>query len=290
MSDFLKNIKYIQGDSSIFESSTQPLNILWGVQPRDLPGLEFLIPIMQIVKFIKAGHYVTILIADIHELLDSPHLTLRRIQNKGKAYKILIQLLVELFDANSNNIYYKFGSEFQLSSEYILDFYNLSSLTTIDETFKAREINIESVKMNTLIYPILQSLDEKYINCDVFYGSITQELMCVYSETIMNKYKKDYDVKKVLYLLQDMNKKICISFFDPPDTIQNKLNDFSQEDIEYLYDNILIPLLDLREDNVVLLSNNKEKIGELLSKHLDLFYNNLFNSEFGAFYYKFMNS
>jgi len=150
MSDLLKNIKYIQGDSSLLESSVKPLHILWGVQPRDLPGLEFLIPIMQIVKFIKAGHYVTILIADIHELLDSPHLTLRRIQNKGKAYKILIQLLVELFDANSNNIYYKFGSEFQLSSEYILDFYNLSSLTTIDETFKAREITPFSLKNGTL--------------------------------------------------------------------------------------------------------------------------------------------
>jgi tyrosyl-tRNA synthetase len=298
--DLLENIDYIQGDISIFKTSKKPLNILWGVQPRDLPGIEFLIPIMQIVRFIKAGHFITILIADIHELLDSPHYTLSKIQNRGKAYKIIIQLLVELFNANSDNINYKYGSEFQLSSDYILDFYKISSLTTICDTFKAKatenntdntddNIHESDKKMTKMIYPILQSLDEKYTECDVFYGSTTQINMCKYSETLMNKYGKD---NKILYLLQNLTKKISLSFFDPPDTIRNKLDDFSDEDIEYLYNKILLPLLELRDDNKYFIMNrekNKEKISELLSKHLDHFYNNLFNSYLGENYFSLMN-
>lgn len=282
MSDLLDKIDIIQGDKSILQEFDKPLNILWGVQPRELPGLEFLVPIMQIVKFIKAGHYITILLADIHELLDSPHLNLNMIQNRGKAYKILIELLVELFDVNPNNICYKYGSEFQLSSDYIFDFYKISSQTTINETFKARELNTTSEKMTTMIYPILQSLDEKYVNCDIFYGSITQELMCKYSEDLMNNNRKTD--KKVLYLLQDLTKKISISFFDPLDTIQTKLEYLTEDDKEYLTDKILSPLLELRDDNTFYLSATKQIISELLSKHLDCFYNKLLHSDFMNYY------
>ena len=283
MTNLLKNIDYIQGDKTILDLSNKPLNILWGVQPRDLPGLEFLVPIMQIVKFIKAGHYVTILLADIHDLLDSPHLTLHMIQSRGKAYQILIELLIELIDANPNNIEYKFGSEFQLSSDYILDFYKISSFTTINETFRARDIDTTSEKMTTMLYPILQSLDEKYVDCDVFYGSTTQELMCKYSEDLMKNNRKIN--KKVLYLLQDLTKKIGLSFFDPLDTIQSKLEYLTEDKIEYLSDNILSPLLELREDNTFWIANTKQIIAELLSKHLDCFYEKLIQSDFRSFYH-----
>ena len=292
MSDLLDNIDYIQGEKNILNKDKQ-LNILWGVQPRDLPGLEFLVPIMQIVKFIKAGHFITILLADIHELLDSHRLTLNQIQNRGKAYQILIELLVELFDANPHSICYKYGSEFQLSSDYILDFYKISSQTTINETFRAREIDLEPIesdnsisksnkKMTSMLYPILQSLDEKYVDCDVFYGSTTQELMCKYSEELMNNNRKTN--KKVLYLLQDLTKKISISFFDPLDTIQSKLEYLIEDDIEYLTDKILSPLLELRGDNTFYLSATKQIISELLSKHLDCFYNKLIQSDFMNYY------
>jgi tyrosyl-tRNA synthetase len=298
MTNLIANIDYIQGDKNILNLYDKPLNILWGVQPRDLPGLEFLVPIMQIVKFIKAGHYVTILLADIHELLDSPHLTLHMIQSRGKAYQILIQLLVELFDANPDSISYRFGSEFQLSSDYILDFYKISSFTTINETFRAREIDLEPIesdnsisksnkKMTTMLYPILQSLDEKYVDCDVFYGSTTQELMCKYSEELMKNNRNTN--KKVLYLLQDLTKKIGLSFFDPLDTIQSKLEYLTEDEIEYLSENILSPLLELRGDNTFWIANTKQIIAELLSKHLDCFYDKLIQSDFRSFYHSGWN-
>ena len=133
-----------------------------------------------------------------------------------------------------------------------------------------------------MLYPILQSLDEKYVDCDVFYGSTTQELMCKYSEELMNNNRKTN--KKVLYLLQDLTKKIQISFFDPLDTIQSKLEYLTEDDIEYLTENILSSLLELRDDNTFYLSATKKIISELLSKHLDCFYEKLIQSDFMTFY------
>lgn len=292
----LKNIDYIQGDITILNSN-KPLNILWGVQPRDLPGLEFLIPIMQIVKFIKSGHFITILIADIHELLESPNLDINTIQYRGKAYVKLIQLLLELFNANPYCIDYKFSSEFQLSSEYVMDFYKICSLATISDTFKSIEIDnisndnnsisTSNKKMTSIIYPVLQSLNEKYINYDIFYGSITQINMCKYSEKLMNN-DKNYD-KKILYLLQDLTTKVKISFFDPLDTIQLKLECFTEEELDYLCIKILIPLLKLRDDKTFWLTNTTEIIAKMLSKHLNQFYDKLLDSDFSKLYYSGWN-
>jgi tyrosyl-tRNA synthetase len=288
MEDLLTNIDYIQGDKEILKNNDCPLNILWGVQPRNLPGIEFLIPVMQIVKFIKSGNYITILLADIHELLDSPKLDIINIQYRGKALVKLIQLLLELFDVDPNTITYKFGSEFQLSSDYIMDFYKISSLTTIKETYNARENDLDITdndkKMTEMLYPILQSLDEKYVESDIFYGSITQKSMCKYSEDLMSKFYKNK--KKVLYLLQDLTKKIPISFFDPPDTIQIKLEDLTENDLAYLYNNILLPLLELRQDKTIFIENTKENISKLLSKHLTILYDNLITSEFIDYFRK----
>lgn len=288
------------------------INILWGVQPRNLPNLEFLIPILQIIKFLKYGYRVTILLADIHELLDSPHLNLKILKNRCDAYKELISQFVELFDINSGNICYIYGTEFQTSSNYTLDIYKLSSLVSIKETYNSREIDMNELdisinssekKMTQMLYPILQALDEKYTDCDVFYGSITQKNICKFTSSLMNNFRK-YD-KKVIYLLQDLTKKISISFFDPLDSIIFKLEDFDCDEINYLSEHILFPLLKYRNDIMIIDDNkinnyedfikyqtekniDKQKIIEIiskyLSKHLDKFYDDLIRSKFTKYY------
>lgn len=313
--EILQNIDYKIGNIKILidnKNIFKPVNILWGIQPRNIPTLEFLIPILQIIKFIKNGFQITVLLADIHELLDSPHLTLKIIENRNNAYKYLINILVELFDINSNNIQYIYGSSFQSSHDYIMDIYKISSLTSIQETYNAREIDIKDIseniinsdrKMTTMLYPILQSLDEKYTKCDIFYGSITQKPMCEYSRRLMSKFNDNK--KEVIYLLQDLTKKIDISFFDPLDTIENKINYLSQENIEYLNTNILFPLLKYKNDiftfNDICFDDNikfkqyceynnitydeiKKIVSHYLSKHLDKFYDTLISSNFVQYF------
>jgi hypothetical protein len=288
------------------------INILWGVQPRNLPNLEFLIPIIQLMKFLKYGYKITILLADVHELLDSPHLNLNILKIRCDAYKELISQLIELFDVNPGNITYVYGSEFQTSHNYVMDIYKISSMVSIKQAYNSREIDINNLdislnssekKMTKMLYPILQSLDEKYTECDVFYGSTSQENICKFSSDLMNNFRK-YD-KKVVYLLQDLTKKINISFFDPIDCIVNKLEYFDLDIIYYLSEQILFPILKYKNDKMIFeeiqindhkhfityinektIEKNKliEIISKYLSKYLDKFYDNLIRSNFSKYY------
>jgi len=297
--------------------NNRDINILWGVQPRDKPTLEFLIPIIQIMKFLKNGFRVTILLADIHELLDSPYLNMNIIKYRCEAYKELISQLIELFDVNSGNIMFQYGSEFQTSPNYTMDIYKISSLTSIKDTYKSREIdntdvdisiNSSDKKMTNMLYPILQALDEKYTNCDAFYGSITQKNMCMFSKNLMKNFRNNE--KNIIYMLQDLTTKLDISFFDPLDTIIYKLNQFQIDEIYYLCEHILFPLLYYKQDKIIIdtknienfkdfkdfkeyiLLNNLEKskiveiISESLSKYLDKFYYDLINSKYMDYFNK----
>lgn len=312
-SDFLKNIDWIHGDIKILSKDKKDINILWGVQPRDIPNIEFFIPILQIVEFLKENFTITVLLADIHEMLDSPTLDLGVIQKRCEAYIQLIIAMVELFDVNSYNLKFTYGSSFQTSRPYVIDTYKISSLTTIQRTYFAREINqdIEEKKnvitsdktMTTLLYPILQALDEKYTNCDIFYGSITQKNMCIYSEELMNKF--NHKENKVLYLLQDITKKFNIKFFDAFEEIEEKLEKYTISDILYLNKNILFPIIQnikdkMLFDNIIIedyqdmvnkIKNNELKNKQLinitteyLSKYLNKLYDVLLTSQFRYFY------
>lgn len=301
-------------DIKTFLNNNRDINILWGVQPRDKPTLEFLIPIMQIMKFLKHGIKLTILLADIHELLESPHLDMNIIKYRCEAYKELITQLIELFDVNPGNIIFYYGSDFQTSSNYTMDIYKISSLTSIKDTYKSREIDMTDIdisinssdkKMTNMLYPILQALDEKYTNCDAFYGSITQKNMCMFSKNLMKNFRNNE--KNIVYMLQDITKKIDISFFDPMDTVINKLNDFPIDDIYYLCEHILFPLLYYKSDKIIIdtkiienykdfteyislkkIEKNKivEIVSESLSKHLDKFYYELIDSRFMYYFDK----
>lgn len=312
-SDFLKNIDWIHGDIKILSKDKKDINILWGVQPRDLPNIEFFVPILQIVEFLKENYTITVLLADIHEMLDSPKLDLAIIQKRCEAYIQLIIAMVELFDVNSYNLKFKYGSTFQTSFPYVIDTYKISSLTTIQRTYFAREINqdIEEKKniittdktMTTLLYPILQALDEKYTNCDIFYGSITQKNMCIYSEELMNKF--NHKENKVLYLLQDITKKFNIKFFDAFEEIEEKLEKYTISDILYLNKNIVFPIIkNIKDkmlfDNIIIedyqdmvnkIKNNeltnKQLINittEYLSKYVNKLYDAILTSQFRYFY------
>ena len=282
--DIMNNIDFIYGDNDICEfiKNKDHINVLWGLQPRDLPTIEFCIPILKIVEFLKQNLSVTILIADVHEMLDSPRLDLELLKFRGEAYIELIKNMVELFNGNPYNIKFIYGSEFQTSSSYVYDLYKISSLTTIEQTYRAREIeNIENIEnitnidinssplnnnsqMTTMLYPILQALDEKYTNCDIFYGSITQKNMCIYSESLMDKFGKK---NKVIYLLQDLTKKIDISFFDLDNNIQYKIENYTKDDILYLNKYILWPIIHNLNDKMIyndIVINNYDELNDMI--------------------------
>ena len=273
ISNLTKNIDYVQGDLKTLLSEKKEkkekkeINVLWGIQPRDIPTLEIFIPILKIIDFLQCLQYnfkITILIADVHQMLDTPDLTIDIIKKRGEAYIQLILNLIEIFDINSFNVKFVFGSTFQTNPNYIIDTYKISALSTIQRIYYARELNLDDTDkkinlipsettMSTLLYPILQALDEKYTKADIFFGSITQKNMCVFSADLMKKFNQS---SKMIYLLQDYTKKINIKFDDSIIKIEEKTNKLTDDDIFYILDRIVFNIMSKKNDTFVIFDKN----------------------------------
>jgi tyrosyl-tRNA synthetase len=295
INNLTQNIFYIKGNLKNLLTKKKTINILWGIQPREIPTIELFIPILKMVEFLKLNKNtdkstdfefkLTVLIADIHQMLETPEIPLDVINHRGEAILQIIMNLIESFDINPFDVKYIFGSKFQLHSNYVLDIYKISALSTIKKVFQSRELKLDSddnknsiasdATMSTLLYPILQSLDEKFTECDIFYGSITQKNMCIFSEEIMKKFNEK---SHTIYLLQDFTKKININFTDNIIKIEEKLNKFNLDDIFYILENIIFKIMTHKNDIMIIFDkdadnnrieiNNIEELKLLLDKKI----------------------
>jgi tyrosyl-tRNA synthetase len=98
------------------------------------------------------------LLADIHAFLDNLKAPILLVEYRVAFYQFAISSLLESVGVSTQNLRFVLGSSYQKSPEYIIDVYNLSSLTTEHD---AKRAGSEIVKqsdnspMNGLLYPIL---------------------------------------------------------------------------------------------------------------------------------------
>jgi tyrosyl-tRNA synthetase len=91
----------------------------------------------------------------------------------------------------------------QLSKEYTLDVYRLLACTSEHDAKKAgAEVvkQVESPLMSGLVYPLLQALDEEYLQCDAQFGGVDQRKIFTYAE----KYLPQLGYKKRAHLMNAM--------------------------------------------------------------------------------------
>ena len=88
-------------------------------------------------------------------------------------YEFVIKSILEAVGVPTDRLKFVLGSSFQKSPEYIMDVYALSSLISQNN---AKRAGAEVVKqsddgpLSGLLYPVLQVLDEQYLDCDVQFG------------------------------------------------------------------------------------------------------------------------
>jgi tyrosyl-tRNA synthetase len=87
------------------------------------------------------------------------------------------------------------GTDYQLSQKYTLDMYQLAAITTTEHTAKAGAEVVKQTKnplMSSLIYPILQALDEEYLGVDIQFGGVDQRKIFMFAREWLPKigYKK----------------------------------------------------------------------------------------------------
>ncbi|MBI2207915.1 tyrosine--tRNA ligase [Candidatus Woesearchaeota archaeon] len=146
--------------------------------------IGYFIPMIKVGDFLKADFKFTILLADIHAHLDDQKTPFDLLDKRVKYYKEIISAMVSSLGIDAKNLEFKKGSDFELGKEYTLDMYRLAALNTFDRCKRAAAGVVrfgENPKLSGFIYPILQALDEQYMDMDVQYGGIDQRKILAFA-------------------------------------------------------------------------------------------------------------
>ena len=194
--------------------------------------IGYLIPLGKIFDFEKAGIETTILLADIHAALDDLKSKWEELELKTQYYKKCVELALPW--TKTPNIVK--GSSFQIAPEYFTDVLKVSSLATINRAKRAASevTRMREPKVSELIYPIMQSLDEQYLNADIQLGGTDQRHIFAFARKYLPLigYKPRVEVMTPLILsLKGPGSKMSasdpmtnIKVYDSEDSITQKIN------------------------------------------------------------------
>merc|ERR1711962_1700703 len=80
------------------------------------------------------------------------------------------------------------GTGYQLSREYVLDVFKMTTVATEHDCKKAGSEVIKQVQhpmLSGLLYPGLQALDEEYLKVDAQFGGVDQRKIFTFAEKHM---------------------------------------------------------------------------------------------------------
>lgn len=185
--------------------NNESIKVYWGTAITGKPHLGYFVPMLKIADLLKAGCEVTILLADLHGYLDNLKTNWDLLKVRITWYELIIKNMLRRINVNTDKLKFVTGSSFQLCSDYTMDMYKLSAMSTTvfveDEygfTEHMKHASSEVVKhhknplMSGLLYPILQALDEQYLNVDIQLGGVDQRKIFMFAREHLPKigYKK----------------------------------------------------------------------------------------------------
>lgn len=144
------------------------------------PHIGYFVWAIKLADFLKAGFRVKLLLADLHGALDNTPWDI--LEKRYKYYEQVIPLLFDAIGVKQNNFEIVKGSSFQLSKEFELDLLKLSTFVSVHDAMKAASEVVklgDNPRLGGIIYPLMQILDEQYLDVDVQYGGIDQRKIFV---------------------------------------------------------------------------------------------------------------
>jgi tyrosyl-tRNA synthetase len=171
----------------LIESKKQPV-VYIGTSVTGRPHIGYFTWAVKVADFLKAGFKVKILLADLHGALDNCPWPL--LEKRYEYYSIVIKEMLKSAGADTTHLEIVRGSDFQMSKEYVLDLFKLSTQTPIHDAHKAASDVVkfgDNPKLSGLIYPLMQALDEEYLKVDVQYGGVDQRKIMMYAREYLPK-------------------------------------------------------------------------------------------------------
>lgn len=199
------------------------VKIYWGTATTGKPHVAYFVPMCKLSDFLKAGCEVTILFADLHAYLDNMKAPWDLLQYRTEYYENLIKTVLKSINVPIEKLKFVRGTDYQLSKDFTLDVYRLSSMLTEHDAKKAGAEVVKQVQhpmISSLLYPGLQvsvflwlnltlincfrekALDEEYLKVDAQFGGIDQRKIFTFAE----KYLPMLGFNKRSHLMNPMGK------------------------------------------------------------------------------------
>lgn len=236
----------------------------WGTAPTGRPHIGYFVPLIKIADFLRAGVEVKILLADVHAFLDNLKAPLDLVTHRTKYYECILRTVFTSLGIPTSKLTFVKGSDYQLSKDYTLDVYKLSTLVTEHDAKKAgAEVvkQVESPLLSGLLYPGLQALDEQYLDVDFQFGGVDQRKIFTFAEL----YLPRLGYSKRAHLMNPMVPGLMggkmsasdpdskIDFLDPPEVVKRKIKkafceegNVSENGLLAFLEAVLIPVSRLR--------------------------------------------
>jgi len=199
-----RNLQEVLGEDRIDEIlKTRDLKIYWGTATTGKPHIAYFVPMSKVADFLSAGCEVTILFADLHAYLDNMKAPWELLKLRTEYYEHVIKAMLTSIGVSTDKLRFVRGTDYQLSKEYTLDVYRLSSIVTEHDARKAGAEVVKQVQhplLSGLLYPGLQALDEQYLGVDAQFGGVDQRKIFTYAE----KYLPSLGYAKRAHLMNPM--------------------------------------------------------------------------------------
>ena len=181
---------------SLLKEKKKP-SVYLGTAITGRPHISYFIWVLKLADFLKAGFKVKLLLADIHGALDGTSWEV--LDKRYKYYSVVIPLMFKAVGANIKDFEIVKGSSFQLKEKYIYDLLHLSTKSNINDCKRAASEVVkfgDNPKLSGLIYPLMQALDEEYLQIDIQYGGNDQRKILMYARENLPKigYKRRIEI------------------------------------------------------------------------------------------------
>ncbi|GIY71776.1 tyrosine--tRNA ligase, cytoplasmic [Caerostris darwini] len=199
-----RNLQEVLGEDKLVEIlKERDVKVYWGTATTGKPHVAYFVPMSKIADFLEAGCEVTVLFADVHASLDNMKAPWELLDLREKYYEAVIKAMLESIGVPLEKLKFVRGKDYQLTEEYTRDVYKLASLVSVHDAKKAGAEVVKQVEhplLSSLLYPLLQALDEEYLKVDAQFGGVDQRKIFTFSE----KYLPQLGYGKRIHLMNPM--------------------------------------------------------------------------------------
>lgn len=223
----------------IVNKNERPLKIYLGTATTGKPHCGYFVGFLKIAEFLAAGCEVKFLLADVHGFLDNLKAPIELVELRVKYYRLVITEALKAVGVDISRLKFITGSEYQTTGDtgakYFMDLLRLSTAVSSHDASKAgSEVvkQVEAPPLSSQIYPLMQALDEEYLDVDAQFGGVDQRKIFTLAVEALPRIgfrKRAHLMNPLIPGLQEGGKMSSsdpdskIDLIDPPDVVRKKV-------------------------------------------------------------------